>query len=262
MRSINARSAILKCIRSGSFDPIEDFIQTLIDIDETDELDHTLLRHAVGFATNRDWRSPGAIRVVKYLIRRGANVNYENPRDKYYNLLCCAAFHGCIEVVKALKAAGSVVETPPGITPPLSHAQFEPLMMKYLIDTGCDPNYKDEHNTTILMEVAEKGQPYSVHILLSVGANLDIVDAYGHTALNYAQGTDDDGHPYESGYEKHPLVCRLIRSEIARRAESAERMLAFAMAGNRRLGQATRMNEFDPQLINQILEHVNDEEIY
>jgi len=248
----NARSAILKCIRSESFGPIEDFIQTLIDIDETDELDHTLLRYAVGFATNRDWRSPWAILVVKYLIGRGANVNYENPRDKYYNLLCCAAFHGCIEVVKALKDAGLVVETPPGVTPPLSHAQSEPLMMKYLIDTGCDPNYKDEHDTTILMEVAEKGKLDSVRVLLSAGANLKTVDTYGYTALLYAQGADDDGYPYESGYERHPLICRIIRAEVARRAE---RMLAFAMAGNHRLGENTRMKHFDPELINIILQH-------
>ena len=246
----NARSAILKCIRSESFGPIEDFIQTLIDIDETDDLHHTLLRHAVGFATNRDWRSPGAILVVKYLIGRGANVNYKNPRDKYYNLLCCAAFHGCIEVLEALREAGLVMETPLDRTPPLSHAQYEPLMMKYLIDNGCDPDYKDKHNTTILMEVADKGLPASVRVLLSAGADLETVDTYGHTALNYAQGTDDDGHPHESGYERRPLVCRLIRAEIARRAEMK---VAFGMAGIRRLGVNTGMNDFDIEVLDMIL---------
>ena len=254
----DAASAILSCIRSKSYDPIEDFVKTLINIDETDELGYTLLRHAVGFAATRDWRSPGAVLVVKYLIQRGANVNCKNPMDTFYNLLCCAAFHGCIEIVKALRAAGQVTETPPGITPPLSHAQYEPLMMKYLIDIGCDPEYKDEHSTTILMKVAEKGLPASVFVLLSAGVNLGHVDTYGYTALRYAQGCDEDGHPYE--YERRPLVCRLIRAEIARRAESAERMLAFAMAGNRRLGEDTRMKEFDPELINDILERVYHEE--
>ena len=249
----DARSAILKCIRSESFGPIEDFIQTLIDIDETDDLHHTLLRHAVGFATNRDWRSPGAILVVKYLIGRGANVNYKNPRDKYYNLLCCAAFHGCIEVLEALREAGLVMETPLDRTPPLSHAQYEPLMVKYLIDIGCDPNYKDEHNTTILMEVAEKGQPDSVRVLLDAGAKLDIVDTYGYNALNYAQGTDNVAGMKDvplSGYEKRPLICRLIRAEIARRAEMK---VAFAMAGIHRLGVETGMNDFDIEVLNMIL---------
>ena len=245
--------AIFNCIHDESYDTIIDYVGTLSGIDEIDDRGYTLLRYAVEFSRDRRW----GILVVKYLIERGANVNYQNPEDKYYNLLCCAAEFGCIGSAKALMATGLVVETPPSITPPLSRAHFRPLMMKYLIGIGCDPNYKDEHNTTLLMVAVQRGPIESVCVLLSAGVNIESVDTYGYTALHYAHGCDNDGIPYDNGYERYPKVCEVIRAEIVRRDEMK---LAFAMAGHLRLGENTRMKNFDPQLINFILELVQHKE--
>ena len=178
----DAATAILSCIRSKSYDPIQDYVRTLNDIDEEDWLGHTLLRYAVVFAKSNYW----GILVVQYLIERGAN-----------------------------------------------------------------PHYKDSHATTLLMEVAGRGGRVNcVSVLLGAGVDIQSVDGYGYTALRYAQGCDEDGHPYDSGYEKHPLVCELIRAEIAMRDEMK---LAFAMAGHRRLGGETRMVDFDIEVLNMIL---------
>ena len=127
--------------------------------------------------------------------------------------------------------------------------------MKYLIGIGCDPNYKDEHNTTLLMVAVQRGPIESVCVLLSAGVNIESVDTYGYTALRYAQGCDEDGIPYDNGYERYPKVCEVIRAEIAMRAE---RVLAFAMAGDSRLGENTRMRDFDPHLIDFICKLVHE----
>ena len=89
-----------------------------------------------------------------------------------------------------------------------------------------------------------------MRVLLDAGVDIQSVDGYGYTALRYAQGCDEDGNPYDSGYERHPLVCELIRAEIARRDEMK---LAFAMAGHRRLGENTGMVDFDTEVLNIIL---------
>jgi len=132
-----------------------------------------------------------------------------------------------------------------------ANRQWGILVVQYLIGIGANPGHKDSHGTTLLMEAATRGgRENCVSVLLDADVDIQSVDGYGYTALRYAQGCDEDGHPYDSGYEKHPQTCELIRAEIVRRREMK---VAFAMAGIRRLAEETGMRDFDIGVLDMIL---------
>ena len=59
-------------------------------------------------------------------------------------------------------------------------------ILSCLIETGADVNARTNDGVTPLMIAAEKGHTYAVASLVKCGANVDLQDKYGNTALHYA----------------------------------------------------------------------------
>jgi TolB-like protein len=95
------------------------------------------------------------IATVQTLIAGGANVNEKSPEN--FSPLHWAADHGRTEIARLL------------------------------IDKGADVNFQSEIYGTPLMVASYRGHKDIVKLLLEKGANAVAIDAYGKTALNYAQ---------------------------------------------------------------------------
>jgi len=121
--------------------------------------------------------------VVKFLIRKGAQVNVQNRYGVSPLLLCAES--GNFELVKALVDAGADVNISPkgqlaeenllaGQTPLLGAAKKGHLeICEYLIKNGCDVNAATMTGTTPLCTAVEEGHLPVVKLLIENGADVN-----------------------------------------------------------------------------------------
>jgi ankyrin repeat protein len=127
--------------------------------------------------------------VIKNYISAGKNVNIKNKEN--VTLLHVAAQSGNVEIIKLLLDAGANVNAKDkrGKTPLLMTDVDEEKdlleILKLFIAKGVDVNiqYKDENNQTLLMLACDDDNLEAVKILLEAGANPNLKDSEGETAM-------------------------------------------------------------------------------
>ena len=121
-----------------------------VDINYTDCFGETALIRA---------SQNGHLEIVKYLISKGANMDYLCS-DIHYTALMWASMEGHLEIVKVL------------------------------VEAGADLNIKESSGDTALIKASEKGYFEIVKVLVEGGADVNIRDKYNTTALE-CSATDE-----------------------------------------------------------------------
>ncbi|XP_019750271.1 ankyrin repeat, SAM and basic leucine zipper domain-containing protein 1 isoform X2 [Hippocampus comes] len=172
-------------IREGNVAAIEQLLDDGMNVDSSLTFDHTPLMCAVSLADHD---------VAKVLLDRGANANFK--KDGWTVLMAC-----CTASAKEDKIARCV---------------------ELLLSRNADPNMADRSQVTCLMLAARANYCTVLNLLASHGANLDMQDANGYTALSVA---------VHHGREK--AVLKLLQlgadSSIATKAGKSPAQLALLL---------------------------------
>ncbi len=141
----------------------------------------------------------GSVRVLRYLIAAGANVNSRTPVNET-PLMLAAYFRDDSarsadqhdEAVRVLVEAGASLENEPNNYTPLAYAAYNDRQrtLRYLIERGArvDADARDRvvYVNTPLMMAAIQGHRDAVRMLLRAGADPLIRVYHGHTAREFA----------------------------------------------------------------------------
>ena len=128
----------------------------------------------------------GHLKIVKYLIDNGANINSEN--DDIPALLM-ASYRGHLEIVKYLvgKGADVNIKDQNGTTALINASgQGHIEIVKYLVGKGADVHTKNIEGKTALLWASDNGNLDIVEYLVENGANINIKNEDGKTALDIA----------------------------------------------------------------------------
>lgn len=165
----------------------------------------------------------GHFEVVKYLVETGADINYVGNRQM--NALMAASGKGHFEIVKYLVEKGADINITTEFGSPISYAAMSNNLkiIKFLVDNGAnklnmygshimvgatalhssaennnieiakyfiakdfDIDIPDKFDTTPLMLAAARGHYEFFEFLIENNADLNKIDMYGKTALDYA----------------------------------------------------------------------------
>ncbi|MBR1778317.1 MAG: ankyrin repeat domain-containing protein [Alphaproteobacteria bacterium] len=165
---------------------IELLLQYGADVNAADKNGETALMQAVD--------NPAVVRV---LVNRGADVNTINRngenaltkalvRMKKYNLPALAE---TVEILKKTNVNMNV-KNKDGV-PALSLAFTKPEELKQLLETGADPNLRDNQGRTALMKSTYPVQVKSIELLLKHGADPNVTDNKGMTPLMIQRGSPE-----------------------------------------------------------------------
>jgi len=129
----------------------------------------------------------GRVEAVKILLAHGANVNWVAKDGAFAMYL--ASQNGHKEVIDLLIAAGADVNCARNATfTPilLASVQGHISVLKTLIAAGGDATFVGRDGSTCLTEAVERNQPEAVGILLAAGANANHAKPDGKTSLWFA----------------------------------------------------------------------------
>ena len=167
------------------------------DVNETRECSITILMNAVKSVLNSE--------VIDELLKAGADVNAVNEYGQ--NVLMMAAIcNSNPEIIRMLLTAGADVKSSDkyGNTILMMAAahNFNPFVITELVSAGADVNAVNMFGETALI-IAVKKRVYDrdfalldvVRCLVRAGADTELADHEGKTALSYAyEHEDDEGH--------------------------------------------------------------------
>lgn len=131
----------------------------------------------------------GQLETVRYLIEKGANINFALP-GHFNTPLIGAAKNGHLEVVKYLINKGAKINQRGlnGWTPLLYAARFgHPEVVNYLIEQGADLNLAMNEGWTPLMSAGLSGHYQSFDHLLRAGADIRIKNKEGKDIIQLAE---------------------------------------------------------------------------
>ena len=176
--SFYGKTPLITAAYAQSPEMIELLLQYGADINAADGNGETALMMAID---NPD--------VLQVLVNHGANVNMidrngENAltkalvRMKKYNSATCAK---AVEILKKTNVDMNV-KNKDGV-PALSLAYTKPEELKQLLETGADPNLRDNNGRTALMKSTYPVQVESIRLLLEHGADPNVTDNKGMTPL-------------------------------------------------------------------------------
>ncbi len=141
----------------------------------------------------------GHIKVVNILLGAGASVNAADSGGM--TPLMWAARSGFAQVVRLLiqKGAGIKARTKYGITALILAADY-PETLRILIEKGADINARGFLDRTALMQAAGLGRVESVYLLLDAGADGNSRDDMGRTALMFPDWWHENQYGSEDDY--------------------------------------------------------------
>lgn len=136
--------------------------------------------------------------LVQYLIAIGSDINAQD--NKCFNPFLWGCIHNDLKLVKMLVKAGADLERLTrfggnGLTPASEKGNVE-VVEFLLTETDINPNHTNNLGWTALIEAAilktdDERQQKVVELLLTHGADPNMVDAYGKTPLTLAK---EKGH--------------------------------------------------------------------
>ncbi|KAM7403135.1 hypothetical protein PAMA_003855 [Pampus argenteus] len=129
----------------------------------------------------------GNLEIVQELIRRGANVNFDDV--DCWTALISAAKEGHIEVVKELLENNANLEhRDMGGWTALMWAAYKGRtdVAQLLLEKGANPNITGQYSVYPIIWAAGRGHGEIVHLLLQHGAKVNCSDKYGTTPLIWA----------------------------------------------------------------------------
>jgi len=147
----------------------------------------------------------GDLEIVKLLIKSGADIHIKNKRGQ--TALTWTAGFGRLEVAKFLIKSGADVKDYSAYMA-LQFAIFDKntKYVKLLVDGGVDVNtIPDDESFTPLMKASQKGYFDIVKILVSAGADVNVKDKYGQTALILTAS-------WPTGFDRLDIVKLLIEA--------------------------------------------------
>ena len=158
----------------------------------------------------------GHIEIVKLLIEKGANVNYEDWSDGDVKTpLTVASEKGHIEIVKLLIEKGADInnKTPLAAASEKGHIEI----VKLLIEKGADVNGDKYYGKTPLLCAAYEGHTKIVRLLRAAGANPESLKGQGKRELLEKHGitTSNDVKALKEACLKNDvkIVSLLIAAE-------------------------------------------------
>ncbi len=135
--------------------------------------------------------SKGHLDIVKHLIGHGAN---PNPSDRHAIPLNQAAIFGHLPTVEYLINAGADVNGVDayGLCPLTGASEYGYVaVVRLLLDKGALPDGPKDCETTPLFHAVAKRHCDIVRLLVTAGANLQAIDAYGNSLMDFAAITGD-----------------------------------------------------------------------
>ncbi|MFH1698947.1 MAG: ankyrin repeat domain-containing protein [Candidatus Zixiibacteriota bacterium] len=211
-RPSRPQSDLLKASFDGQFDRVLELVNSGINIDCANGTGKTPLMYASagghqeivdyfierGSSINALTRSgvsalmlaseAGHVHIVKRLIEAGAELNTVD--DDFISALSMAIGHGYGDVVSLLLDAGADVDNclvPDRLSPLCSSiAKGRTDWAEKIISMGADVNSADDYGTTALMGAAAIDMVDIVRILLDGGADANVTNRDGRSALDFA----------------------------------------------------------------------------
>jgi len=216
----------------GDLYSIGQFLKQGVDVNAKNESHESLLF----IATKRQ-----QIPVVQYLVLKGADINTTDRNGT--PVINVAAMYGNVGIARILLNAGSRPDMQIWI-PVLRVALRWPLMVKLLIDFQFDIHYQGPFSKrTFLMTAAREGYAHTMRILINAGVDIHAVDLDGANALKFAIRN----HQTEA-------IHILFEAILYR-----EKMSAFAMGLQPRLGKHSMISLLHSDVVTTILENVEHE---
>jgi ankyrin repeat protein len=182
---INKQALFFGACKKGNIELVQKLINAGVDVNARDNNGYPALMRAASF---------GHTEIAKLLIAAGADVNASDNNGNGITVLMCAVDYGRTEITQLLIAAGADVNyrNPRGssvIDKYLSKMSYinidrDKEILKFLFAAGC-VNVKGHQGKTILMCSLPNGSLELVKMLIDGGANVNICDDFGNTALHY-----------------------------------------------------------------------------
>ncbi|CAH3178494.1 unnamed protein product [Porites lobata] len=185
----NHRTLLMAASMYGHTNAVNVLLQDGANVALTDKrLGCTALHFAAGSSDNSG-------EILRCLIENGADVNGVNKVK--HTPLMIAAIRGHINALTLLIKHGANVDLQDSDGYKALHfavhgSDISSEIFSCLIGIGADVNARTNNGVTPLMIAAEEGHINAVTSLVKCGANVDLQDKYGNTALHYAAGLSVD----------------------------------------------------------------------
>ena len=187
VRTINTNSdngvtPLMIAAREGRLNVVTVLIKEGVDVSLPDYDGRTALHFAAGSSEN-------SCEILSCLIENGADIN--KGRNDNQTPLMVAAENGHVSVATFLIEHGADVDLQDNDGKTALHHAFHGSdvsceILSCLIGIGADVNARTNNTGTPLMIAAEKGHINAVTSLVECGANVDLQDKDGQTALHHA----------------------------------------------------------------------------
>ena len=155
-------------------------------LDEGADIDMTLQRTALHAAA-----ANGNLEIVELLIERGADVNLKDIHGRVPMFVALAEHQPEVAARLAEADTNPNVRTVDGSTLLVAAVRAEEVqLVQWALDHGTDVNAirPEKNNPTALILAARKGNAEIVSLLLAAGADPDVANHEGETALDIAKG--------------------------------------------------------------------------
>ena len=155
-------------------------------LDEGADIDMTLQRTALHAAA-----ANGNLEIVDLLIERGADVNLKDIHGRVPMFVALAEHQPEVAARLAEADTNPNVRTVDGSTLLMAAVRAEEVqLVQWALDHGTDVNAirPEKNNATALILAARKGNAEIVSLLLAAGADPDVANHEGETALDIAKG--------------------------------------------------------------------------
>jgi hypothetical protein len=192
----------------------------------------------------------GPVGAMEALLATGVRVDQPGRlMHRWITPLAMAAGGGDVRVVQLLLDHNADVHAHQGLIPhrvARVGGGDRPAVMKLLLDHGADVHATDAVGFTPLHEAADKGNAALARMLILYGGNILARNNFGETVADVATARN-------VGTGTHDAVLEVIQTETLPRA----RGVAFAMGLHERLGEVSRVNTLDKELLRMVLEDNN-----